>query len=175
MQTNTSSRIPLSVRIPQEAADFIAGLEIEGATTPSDKIRALLAKARLADQGSRDYSYNLQRAEDMLAKSKYMLLEAEKVEAMHSALVRRLFEQLPDILAYLVAELPDQVDKAALLQYEAGAWMRAQRLMESMLQLALTQQNSCYNQTILTRTLGSTLELTKIIADHRQEPLPQRG
>ena len=39
---NATNRIPVSVRITQEDADFIAELKIEGANTPSEKIRELL-------------------------------------------------------------------------------------------------------------------------------------
>ena len=45
---NATNRIPVSVRITQEDADFIAELKIEGANTPSEKIRELLKQARLA-------------------------------------------------------------------------------------------------------------------------------
>lgn len=34
---NATNRIPISVRITQEDADFIAELKIEGANTPSEK------------------------------------------------------------------------------------------------------------------------------------------
>ena len=43
---NATNRIPVSVRITQEDADFIAELKIEGANTPSEKIRELLKQAR---------------------------------------------------------------------------------------------------------------------------------
>ena len=42
---NATNRIPVSVRITQEDADFIAELKIEGANTPSEKIRELLKQA----------------------------------------------------------------------------------------------------------------------------------
>jgi len=41
---NATNRIPISVRITQEDADFIAELKIEGANTPSEKIRLFLSK-----------------------------------------------------------------------------------------------------------------------------------
>lgn len=53
---NATNRIPISVRITQEDADFIAELKIEGANTPSEKIRELLKLARLAHTQTRDYS-----------------------------------------------------------------------------------------------------------------------
>ncbi len=46
----SANRIPLSVRIDQEEADFIAQLSIEGASTPSEKIRELLKQARMSHE-----------------------------------------------------------------------------------------------------------------------------
>ena len=48
----SANRIPLSVRIDQEEADFIAQLSIEGASTPSEKIRELLKQARRPNTAS---------------------------------------------------------------------------------------------------------------------------
>ena len=55
----SANRIPLSVRIDQEEADFIAQLSIEGASTPSEKIRELLKQARMSHETVRDYSFAL--------------------------------------------------------------------------------------------------------------------
>ena len=66
MSESTSRSVPFSARISTEDAAFIAGLEIDGAHTPSDKLRALLAEARKRRQGSGDYESSLQLAMDWL-------------------------------------------------------------------------------------------------------------
>ena len=47
-------RIPLSVRITDADAAFLAQYKAEGATTPSEKLRALLADARRDAEGATD-------------------------------------------------------------------------------------------------------------------------
>ena len=59
---NATNRIPVSVRITQEDADFISELKIEGANTPSEKIRELLKQARLAHTQTHDYGSALNGA-----------------------------------------------------------------------------------------------------------------
>ena len=44
--TKAVRSVPLSVRVAPEDADFISRVEIAGAETPSEKVRALLAEAR---------------------------------------------------------------------------------------------------------------------------------
>ena len=38
--------VAMSVRVPQVDAEFIASLDLPGASTPSDKLRAIIAAAR---------------------------------------------------------------------------------------------------------------------------------
>ena len=64
--TPSNSRVPISVRISQEDADFIASLQIQGANTPSDKIRELLRQARTLHTQGQDYESSLSLAEQPL-------------------------------------------------------------------------------------------------------------
>ncbi|MGN6977274.1 hypothetical protein ACTHSZ_23725, partial [Neisseria sp. P0006.S006] len=81
---NATNRIPISVRITQEDADFIAELKIEGANTPSEKIRELLKLARLAHTQTRDYSSALTAQEQFFQAAKHEILHAEKQAGVHS-------------------------------------------------------------------------------------------
>ena len=58
---SVANRIPISVRISQEDADFIANLQVEGANTPSEKIRELLKQARQSYTQPQDYGTALAR------------------------------------------------------------------------------------------------------------------
>ena len=44
----SSKTVPLSVRISHDDAEYIAGLKIDDALTPSDKVRAIIRDARKA-------------------------------------------------------------------------------------------------------------------------------
>ena len=48
----------LSARIPLEDIEWLASLDIQGAVSPSDKLRALIAQMRRQYEGTLDYEAN---------------------------------------------------------------------------------------------------------------------
>ncbi len=158
----TMNRIPISVRISQEDADFIAELKIEGANTPSEKIRELLKQARLAHSQTHDYGAALAAQEQFFQVAKRDVLHAEKEFGIHSHIVARLFEQLPDLGATLAADLPADAQEADLKQYERELMWRIVRLTDSILQLAVTGKGAAYDDTVL-QQLENTLKLANIV------------
>ena len=157
-----ANRIPISVRISQEDADFIAELKIEGANTPSEKIRELLTQARLAHSQTHDYGTALAAQEQFFQVARRDVLHAEKEFGIHSHIVARLFEQLPDFAATLAADLPENAQAADLKRYECELMRRIVRLTDSILQLAVTGKGAAYDDTVL-QQLENTLKLAKIV------------
>ena len=157
-----ANRIPISVRISQEDADFIAELKIEGASTPSEKIRELLTQARLAHSQTHDYGTALAAQEQFFQVARRDVLHAEKEWGIHSHIVARLFEQLPDFAATLAADLPENAQAADLKRYECELMRRIVRLTDSILQLAVTGKGAAYDDTVL-QQLENTLKLAKIV------------
>ena len=157
-----ANRIPISVRISQEDADFIAELKIEGANTPSEKIRELLTQARLAHSQTHDYGTALAAQEQFFQVARRDVLHAEKEWGIHSHIVARLFEQLPDFAATLAADLPENAQAADLKQYECELMRRIVRLTDSILQLAVTGKGAAYDDNVL-QQLENTLKLAKIV------------
>ena len=150
------------MRISQEDADFIAELKIEGANTPSEKIRELLTQARLAHSQTHDYSTALAAQEQFFQVARRDVLHAEKEWGIHSHIVARLFEQLPDFAATLAADLPENAQAADLKRYECELMRRIVRLTDSILQLAVTGKGAAYDDTVL-QQLENTLKLAKIV------------
>ena len=163
-QTN---RIPVSVRISQEDIDFIADLQIDEATTPSEKIRELLKQARLRHEQGQDYQAVLYDCEHSLSGAKHQILQHEKTLGVHSHILARVFELLPDLMATVAADCPQTADKSALIDYEKQVMWRVVRLMDSMLQLAVTARGAGYDDGVLTE-LDNTLRLAQIILDTQQ-------
>lgn len=155
------NRIPLSVRIDQEDADFIAALQIEGAATPSEKIRELLKQARLSHTQQHDYAYVLDNMERFLHNAKHQILYSEKELGIHSAILARLFELLPDLVA-TAADISPEIDRHALKQHEHHVMQRIARLTEAILQLAVTGQSSAYDAAVF-QQLHTTLRLAQLI------------
>lgn len=163
-----ANRIPISVRISQEDADFIAELKIEGANTPSEKIRELLTQARLAHSQTHDYGTALAAQEQFFQVARRDVLHAEKEWGIHSHIVARLFEQLPDFAATLAADLPENAQAADLKRYECELMRRIVRLTDSILQLAVTGKGAAYDDTVL-QQLENTLKLAKIVQQIGEE------
>lgn len=159
----TQSRIPLSVRIDQEDADFISQLHIDGANTPSEKIRELLKQARIAHTQVQNYTNALKQMEQFVQSSRRAVLHAEKEHGIHSNILARLFEQIPDLAATLVADLPENVSKAQLYEYEREMMWRVVRLMDAVLQLAVVGKGAAYDDNVLLH-LKNSLKLAEIVS-----------
>lgn len=162
-----ANRIPISVRISQEDADFIANLNLEGANTPSDKIRELLKEARLAHTSSLDYQSALVKCENFIQTAKHDVLIREKQLGIHSPILARAFELVPDLMATLATKLPEETDITTLKQYERELMWRLVRLMDGILQLAITGKAAAYDDNVLDE-LANTLTLAQIIQHNQQ-------
>lgn len=159
---SVANRIPISVRISQEDADFIANLQVEGANTPSEKIRELLKQARQSYTQPQDYGTALAQAEQFLQNAKRDVLHAKKELGVHSHILARLFELLPDLTATLVADVPTESELEALKKYEREVMWRIVRLTDSILQLAVTAKGAAFDDSVLAQ-LENTLNLAHII------------
>lgn len=164
----TQNRIPLSVRIDQEDYDFIAQLHIEGANTPSEKVRELLKQARLNHQQNHDYAHNLDDMERFIQAAKRHVLHAEKEYGIHSTILARLFEHIPDLAATLSADLPENASEQDLQHYEREMMWRVVRLMDAILQLAVVGKGAAYDDKVLLE-LDNTLKLANIVQQTRSE------
>lgn len=167
---------PISVRITDEDAAFLAALELRGATTPSEKLRALLARARAEAEGGRDYEASLARIRDILEPTGQALRQLESSTRQRSELIADTLYWLPDLVAYLVAGPEAGADgrggqaKAteALKAFEAGVADRIFRYIEAVLRLAVTARAPCYDPDIVRTGVAGSLELTQVILLHRQ-------
>ena len=159
-------KIPLSVRISQEDAAFLAALDISGATTLSEKLRTLIREARLRHEGCHDYAECFAIQQQAWAPFVQRLRESEATSAMHSELLVQLAHWLADITAFLLADPPakDGVPSDARLKsLESGAADRTFSLIEMTLRLAVTNRNPCYDESAINRRLSPMLELCDMV------------
>ena len=131
------------------------------------KIRELLKLARLAHTQTRDYSSALTAQEQFFQAAKHEILHAEKQAGVHSHIVARLFEQLPDLGATLAADYPKK-PTSMIEKYERELMWRIVRLTDSILQLAVTGKGAAYDDTVL-QQLENTLKLAKIVQQIGEE------
>jgi hypothetical protein len=157
--------VPLSVRVSQDDAEFISRLEIAGAATPSDKVRALLADARKRQDGFRDYPGCLAMVQEMLSPTLQRLREAEHREDVHSELVLELAQWTPETLAFLLTSLKEGDDREHLEKFEQGVAERLFRLLENVLRMAVTSECHGYDPEVVRRRMPPVTELVDVIRD----------
>jgi hypothetical protein len=166
-----SKSITISARIAHEDAEFLSQLKINGAATPSDKLRALITEARKRKEQPRDYGGCLSMVQELVAPVVTQVRQAELEEKVHSELLTRTFEWLPEMVAYLLATPPAQKDKwpvDQLAEYEQGLADRLFRLITALLQLGVTPQCPCYRSDAVTRHIEPVLGLANVIEKQKR-------
>ncbi|MCG8592558.1 MAG: hypothetical protein MJE66_24980 [Proteobacteria bacterium] len=158
--------VPMSVRVTPDDAEFIARLRVEGATTPSDKIRSLLAAARRRQQGYGDYAECLAMVQETLAEPLARLRQAERREHVHSELVQSVSEWMPEAHAFLLTSLSnidENGGQEALVELEEELVDRVFRLLETTLRMGVTRECRGYDPEIVSRHLERILDLAEVI------------
>lgn len=166
-ETMPTNRVPISVRIDQEVFDFITNLHINGANTPSEKIRELLTQARHSYERPHNYGSMLEYTETLLHDARHTILSCEKKMGVHSAILARVFEFLPDLLATLTTELPITNSTSDLIRYEREVMWRIVRMIDNILQLAIMSKGVGYDDTVL-QELNNSLNLAQIVYHNRK-------
>ncbi len=161
----------VSIRLPEDDLAWLSNLQLPGASSPSDKLRALLADARRRVEGANDYISCLA----LLREQMRPLLDAtqtlEYANAIHSEIVPMLAMQTPELMATLIAGVPtgsDAVEEARAL--EARLASRAMRMLLSVLRLAVTNRTPAYDPAALDPFVPEILELAGMIRMARDTP-----
>lgn len=93
--------VPFSARISIEDAAFISSLEYEGASTPSDKLRALLAETRTKHTNSADYGQNLFLAQEKMGQIKHQVTLRQQQLGSEFDVITSVLDVLPELIATL--------------------------------------------------------------------------
>ena len=158
--------IPISARVSHEDAEFISQLQINGATTPSDKLRAIIAEARRQRSRSKDYRGCFQMIQELLMPVIETIRQVELDNHEHSELITRSIEWLPDALAYIVSSAPQTSDDNSaekIHRLEQGLADRVFGLIESVLQMGVTKRCPCYDTDTIAQRVEPILELAQVI------------
>ncbi|HEY9028708.1 MAG TPA: hypothetical protein VIP05_30745 [Burkholderiaceae bacterium] len=163
MVTPASSMEPLSARIPSELYLWLARLQVEGATTNSDKLRVLLGQLKRQHDGAFDYVAAHAWARDMTAGLREALVRTEGESGRHSEVLNVLLDHLTTSLALVVSRAPADAAEGAKL--EDALVRRAFALAEALLRQATTSAASAYDPGVVRRHMGATIELATRIHD----------
>ena len=162
--------VPVSVRVSPEDAEFIASLKIEDAVTPSDKIRALIKRARLLESREKSYEGALSSFQAQFRAVLNQLAQHEQQEELHSELVRLFLDWLVEADAY--ASSPPlnndtQTRAADLMRFEQGVMERTLRLCETVIRLGITKTAPCYDPDIVSHNIDRVLDLSAVVSASR--------
>ncbi|MGL1936051.1 MAG: hypothetical protein OCD01_13570 [Fibrobacterales bacterium] len=158
--------ISMSLRVSQEDADFLVSLNINGAKTPSDKLRAIISKARQQTQGTESFGSALEFIQSLTVDITNKIKDLEQARSMHSDLVNTYSDWLIDAMASFInlQSSKDIDDKDFDLNtIEESMNKRVMRLFESVMRMSITDSAPCYDPAIIKKSIGPTLELLKVI------------
>lgn len=163
--------VPVSFRLPEAEAQFLNALHVEGAETASEKLRALIADARRRRHGTEEYPAALKLAQESLAPTLQIIRGSETENGMHSELVSRLGEWLPDCMAYLVASngTATELDAETLLTIERRLAEKVFVMIQSVLQMGVTKRSPCYDPSIIEQQLDPVMDLAHVISQARSK------
>ena len=169
----SNKTVPLSVRISEADADFLNGLKFPGATTHSEKLRALIAEARQRRSGGHSYGDVLATLQEIEAPAERRLRDAEGRTRQHSELLAQAASWLPDTMAFLMGNLPeddeDDDDAAERLRLlEDGMADRVFVFIERVLRMAVTRRNPCYDKSAISHRMEPVVELCDVIRSQYQ-------
>ncbi|MEM9839025.1 MAG: hypothetical protein AAF830_07700 [Pseudomonadota bacterium] len=145
--------IPLSLRISDDDAAFLANYTPEGAATPSEKVRHLIAEARerAEAKGPED---GRTAATHVLAPARKRWRDLEAKTGRNSDLVLKLYDRAAELLGRMIVG-PHAEDE--LEQFEADLAREAARTIEDLLALQLGGNTRAYNDGALGDELSQAM------------------
>jgi hypothetical protein len=141
-----SASIPLSVRIPQDDFEWLTTLDIDGAGTPSDKLRAVIQRHRRQLEGSQSYELALGWLRDLVQPFAREVAGYEHRTGERSEIVAAMLEWVPQLMALLASEhIPAQATAERARQVEEMLLQRGASLLGALLRLAVTPHHAVYD------------------------------
>src|SRR5262245_12343097 len=159
----------LSARIPSEDAEWLMGLDIQGAVSPSDKLRSLITQMRRQQEGTLDYERSLSWLRDLVTPFVTSIRTLEHHNRMHSEVLTLAAEWLPQIMATLLSERALSKDtKKRAVDVEEIVVQRCLQLLVSILRLAVTPGAGSYSPTVIDKHVPNVLEIADIVSRARK-------
>ncbi|WP_417485949.1 hypothetical protein [Maricaulis sp.] len=163
-----SRSVPLSVRISDDDAAFLARFKAEGAKTPSEKLRALLAQARRMEAGGDDFASRVEWCGAQLQPALNRLRNAQKEHRNRSELVARAYQRMPELVATLMVGVREEGTVDDLVDFEADLSEQIFALIEELLDLGLTENSRTFDPELMKRRLEPIQEILDLVRLSKQ-------
>lgn len=156
-----SSMEPLSARIPGDLYLWLAQLQVDGATTNSDKLRVLLGQLKRQHDGAFDFVTALAWCRDLVARLRDSLARLDQSEGRHSEVLQQALDHGCHAMALLISAQPASAEQAA--QLEEALVRRSFAVTEGLLRQAMTAEASAFDPQVVQRHLPTTLQLAQAV------------
>ena len=154
----------VSVRVPKEDLDWLNELAIAGLNTPSDKIRYLIAQAKVKNESAQDYLSSVTLLQEDLRVFNDAICHLEHESQQHSELLESLSIKLPEILAMMISGFADgdcSFERAKEVEQQVA--VKLGQVMMSLLRLGLVSQSGTYNKGMLDNFFPEVKELVQLL------------
>ncbi len=155
-------KVQIGVRVSHEDAEFISKLQIDGANTPSDKLRAIIEDARRKAESSQDFGVSFRTMKSELSPIIEHLKRFEHEQNVRSGILERILEWMPEFYAYVMTSFPID-DQKSLPEYEKVVTAKIFSIFESLIQLELSSRQQSYGDTVLQDHIKPLARLIEII------------
>ncbi len=162
----TGRTVPLSVRVSHDDADFLVALEMEGADTPSEKLRALITEAKRRQDSMSGFSEAQMELRRMIQPLIENVQDYEATNEVYSQLLHLGLEWIPEAMAELVAQrfrMTKDATSEEMVQLERRVTDRVFRLIEGFLRLAVTQDCEGYDPQVIQKRLPRIRQLIELM------------
>ncbi|MFH7041221.1 hypothetical protein ABT392_02765 [Paucibacter sp. JuS9] len=152
---------PLSARIPSDLYLWLAQLQVEGATTNSDKLRVLLSQLKRQHDGAFDFVTALAWCRDLAARLRDALATLDNNAGQHSEVLAQSIEHVCHAMALVVSAEAGSIEQAR--QLEDALVRRSFALNEALLRQAMTPAAAAFDPAVVSRHMATTLQLATAI------------
>lgn len=158
----------ISARLPIEDVQWLSAIDLPGAQTPSDKIRALIARSRVLQQSAADYQTSLAWARELVAPLLAEISALEHREGVQSDAVRLVADAVPQLMAILLsARGAAGSPLASARDLEERLITRVLQLATALLRLSVAPNGPCYDAAALDRQVIPLIQLSRIVSSTR--------
>lgn len=158
---STLTMVPISGRIPEDLYQWLSTVQLEGATTVSDKLRVAVTTLKRLHDGDSDYMGALSMYRD-LGRSTRERIAALEPEHGHSEVLAAVAEHAPALAAGLISAQVHTLQDAKLLEDQLVK--RSMQLVETLLRQALTTEASAYDGQVIRKNAKRLAELVQVIS-----------